>query len=430
MSEKIIRDPVHDVIAFRPNRPLDALLFRLIATPEIQRLRRIRQLGMASLAYPGADHSRYSHSLGVMETARKILDQLAAAGFAIDEQGRDVCVVAALLHDLGHGPFSHVFERVSGIHHEQITRRVILDPDSGVHQVLRGHDAMMPELLVQFFDCKPKRTFFCDIISSQLDADRFDYLLRDNLMTGARYGSYDLAWVIHALVVDEATDRLAVDAKGVSAVETYLQARFNMYRNVYFHKVVRSAEGMVKLALQRAKRLAVQRRLEWPRENEATYLAMLGQAMSIEQFNDMDDFAVMHCFKLWVHGEDPLLASLCRGLLFREVYKTIDLSRIEDGKDARSAITAVEKMIADGGGEPGYEMFFDQVSGSGYETFAGDDRINAAEILVRQGDGTLLPFAAVSPMSAVLGRQLIFRRLHIAPQWRDRAQQIIQSQKF
>ena len=111
---------------------------------------------MASLAYPGADHSRYSHSLGVMETARKILDQLAATGLRSMSRERDVCVVAALLHDLGHGPFSHVFERVSGIHHEQITRRVILDPDSGVHQVLREHDAKMPEMLVQFFDCRPQ----------------------------------------------------------------------------------------------------------------------------------------------------------------------------------------------------------------------------------------------------------------------------------
>src|SRR4051812_34481888 len=249
---------------------------------------------MASLAYPGADHSRYSHSLGVMETARKILDQLSAAGFVVDEVGRNICVVAALLHDIGHGPFSHVFERVCGIHHEEITRRVILDPESGVHQVLSEHDKLMPEMIVAFLDCKPKRTFFCDIISSQLDADRFDYLLRDNLMSGARYGSYDLEWVIHALIVDPASDRLAVDIKGMSAVETYLQARFNMYRNVYFHKVVRSAEGMVKLALQRAKRLAVQRRLEWPRQNEATYLAMLGQRLSIEQLNDMDDISVLH----------------------------------------------------------------------------------------------------------------------------------------
>src|SRR4051812_14992304 len=368
MSEKIIRDPVHDVIAFRLDNSVDALLFRLINAAEFQRLRRIRQLGMASLAYPAADHSRYSHSLGVMQTARRILDQLARS-FNIDEQGRTICLIAALLHDLGHGPFSHVFERVSGIHHEALTRRVILDPDAEVHQVLRNHDTSMPQRIVDFLECRPRRTFFCDIISSQLDADRFDYLLRDNLMTGARYGFYDLQWVLHALTIDEACDRLAVDIKGISAVETYLQARFNMYRHVYFHKVVRSAEGMVKLALQRAKRLAVQRRLEWPRPDDAAYKALLGQRMSMSEFLELDDIAILHCFKLWSRGPDSVLAMLCRGLLFRDVFKTIDLSRFEDPKDARAAITAIERHVADNGGEPGYEMFVDHASGSGYESF-------------------------------------------------------------
>src|SRR3954447_9790265 len=222
MSEKIIRDPVHDVIVLRTDRPLEALLFRLLNAPQVQRLRRVRQLGLASLAYPGADHSRYSHSLGVMETARKMLDQLRQ-NFQIDSEGEKICLIACLLHDLGHGPFSHVFERVSGIHHEELTRRVILDPQSDVYRILREHDPAMPEQIVAFLECRPKRTFFCDIISSQLDADRFDYLLRDNLMTGSRYGGFDLEWVLHALTIDEATDRLAVHTKGVSAVETYLQ---------------------------------------------------------------------------------------------------------------------------------------------------------------------------------------------------------------
>src|SRR5271168_5205640 len=126
MPEKIIRDPVHDVIAFRLERPVDALLYQLLNAAEFQRLRRIRQLGMANFAYPGADHSRYSHSLGVMETARKILNQLKDA-FTIDPDQEKITLVGALLHDLGHGPFSHVFERVSGIHHERLTARVIMD---------------------------------------------------------------------------------------------------------------------------------------------------------------------------------------------------------------------------------------------------------------------------------------------------------------
>src|SRR3954464_9846295 len=134
MAEKIIRDPVHDVIAFDVARPADRLLFDLLNSVEFQRLRRIRQLGLASLAYPGADHSRYAHSLGVMETARKILSCLDRATDHADDDAHTTTLVAALVHDLAPGPFSHVFERVTGVHPELHPRRVILDPTSEVHR--------------------------------------------------------------------------------------------------------------------------------------------------------------------------------------------------------------------------------------------------------------------------------------------------------
>jgi HD superfamily phosphohydrolase len=426
MSEKIIRDPVHDVIAFRLNEPTERLLFDLVNAVEFQRLRRIRQLGMASLAYPGADHSRYSHSLGVMETARKMLAQLAAQ-FPLDAQGQALAVVAALLHDLGHGPFSHVFERVSGVGHELLTQRVILDPDSDVHRVLRDHDRAMPQMIADFLDCANvarggKRTIFCDIISSQLDADRFDYLLRDNLMTGSRYGGYDLEWLLHALTIDESCDRLAVHAKGISAVEAYLQARFNMYRNVYFHKVVRSAEGMVKLALQRAKRLAVQGRLDWPRPGDGLYKALLGQQMTMGQFNELDDISILHCFKQWAHCSDAVLAALCRGLLHRRVFKTIDMTHLNDPLQARKAMTAAERAIAAGGAEPAYEMFIDHPSGAGYVSDDTGECGGENEILVREPSGAVAPLGSISPLGQALNRQLMFRRLHVSPQWRARVE--------
>src|SRR3954469_10590405 len=200
MSEKIIRDPVHDVIVLRTDRSLEALLFRLLNVPQVQRLRRVRQLGLASLAYPGADHSRYSHSLGVMETARKMINRLRSL-VMIDPRKEALCLVSALLHDLGHGPFSHVFERISGFHHEEITRQIIEDENGDAHRLLAEFDSQMPANVTAMLQGQPRRSFYNDILASQLDADRFDYLLRDSLMTGSQYGGFDLSWLVMAITV-------------------------------------------------------------------------------------------------------------------------------------------------------------------------------------------------------------------------------------
>jgi uncharacterized protein len=410
MPEKIIRDPVHDVIAFRLDRPVDALLFSLLNAAEFQRLRRIRQLGMANLVYPGADHSRYSHSLGVMETARKILDQLRR-WFTIDAEGETICLVGSLLHDLGHGPLSHVFERVSEIHHERVTQRVVMDPDSEIHRILFQYDKLMPERVLDFLQCKPKRTFFNDILSSQLDADRLDYLLRDNHMTGSRYGDFDLGWLLHALTIDPESNRLAVSIKGVSAVEVYLQSRQHMYRHVYFHKVVRSAEGMVKLALQRARLLLAQDRLEWPERDSAVNKALLGQRLAIGEFQDLDDISVWHCFKIWIHSNDAVLAGLCRGLLFRGLYKTVDVTNLFAGDKVMEAVAACETAIGNAGGEAKFDLFFDEARDPA--SIGTSD-----EIMVVGGAEKARAFAEVSPIAQSLYSALKFQRVHVKEKWK------------
>ena len=419
MAEKIIRDPVHDVIAFRTDRPGEALLFRLLNAAEFQRLRRIRQLGLASLAYPGADHSRYSHSLGVMETARKMLKRLGEF-FTIDAEQQTLCVIAALLHDVGHGPFSHVFERVAGVGHEETGRRIILDPEGQLHQLLVEFDPQLPARLVDLFECRPNRTFYNDVLASQLDADRFDYLLRDNLMTGSQYGTFDLGWLLQALTIDPETDRLAVTHKGISAVENYLQARYHMYRNVYFHKVVRSAEGMLRLALQRARRLAVQDRLPWPPRDHPVHKGLLGQQLSVAEFADLDDVSMLHSFKLWSEGaEDPTLALLCRGLLFRRLFKVIDLSHLE-AERALEAMAVAKGVVERQGGDADYDVFFDEPADTPYT----QDGVGAGAfcpsdgILMRDAQGRTHEFSSTSPLVGALNRQLMFRRLHVVESMR------------
>src|SRR5205823_6099134 len=182
-----------------------------------------------------------------------------------------------------------------------------------------------------------------------------------------QYGGFALSWLVMAITVDEQSDRLAVTAKGISAVEDYLQARYHMYRNVYFHKVVRSAEGMVKLALQRAKRLAVQERLAWPPAESVVHKALTGRALTNDEFIDLDDISVLHCFKVWQSSDDPALAGLCRGLLFRRVYKTIDLTHLADADQARRAAEAAADAVAKAGGDPAYELFYDEPSETPYE---------------------------------------------------------------
>jgi HD superfamily phosphohydrolase len=421
MGEKIIRDPVHDVIAFRTDREPDALLFRLINAAEFQRLRRIRQLGFAGLAYPGADHCRYSHSLGVVETARKMIGQLRQS-IPIDPRAEVVCLASCLLHDLGHGPFSHVFERLSGFDHEAQTRRIVEDPESEVHQVLAGHDADLPSEIARFLGGSSPYPFLCDILSSQLDADRLDYLLRDNLMTGSRYGDFDLGWLLHVLTVDQTTGRLAVTWKGVSAVEAYLQSRYHMYRNVYFHKVVRSAEGMVKLTLQRAKRLAVQERLAWPLRDHVVYKSLLGQKLTTAEFTDLDDVSLLQCFKLWGTSDDAPLAALCNGLLYRKLFKTIDLTHLESAEQSRALAAAAERAVEAAGGNPTYDLFYDEPSDTPYQVYHPDTcGTSGGNILVVDPNGTARFIGAISPFTQALNRQLMFRRLHVAPPWKETA---------
>lgn len=427
MIQKIIRDPVHDVIALEIDQPTDRLLFALINTREFQRLRRIRQLGMAALAYPGADHSRYSHGLGVMATARKILDQLGRS-FYIAVEDRRACLAAALLHDLGHGPFSHVFERVSGLDHEQTTRRVLLDPRTQVHGVLRDASRDLPQRVVDLLHGQGPRGFLHDILSSQLDADRLDYLLRDNLMTGSQYGGYDLAWLAHAMTIDEASQRLCVAYKGVSAVEAYLQSRYHMYRNVYFHKVVRSAEGMLLLALRRAARLLAEGRLQTPGASGGVQEALSGRAVEEDAFLDLDDVAVLQCFKQWRHGEDQRLAGLCDGLLYRRLFKTIDLSDIDDAAQVRAMVEAVAAAIDDAGAESAYHFFYDEPADTPY-AIEEEGHSAGEEIRVRGSDGRLTEFARLSPLVLALNRQLTFRRIHVDETYAALARRVVEGMR-
>ena len=234
-------------------------MVRLIDAPEFQRLRRIKQLGLAMFTYQGAEHSRFTHSLGVLHLMTRVLDRLREQ-YKITEADRAAARAAALLHDIGHGSFSHVMEKVLGFHHEAWTVRAVLSDETEVGRVLRAYSKELPDRVAAIIEGKFQPAALGQLVSSQLDVDRMDYLLRDSLMTGAKYGIYDLEWIINALQIDEAGDRIYVAARGLYAVEEYLQARYYMFRQVYFHRTLRSAEAVLKSVLRRALALLRRRR--------------------------------------------------------------------------------------------------------------------------------------------------------------------------
>jgi HD superfamily phosphohydrolase len=259
---KVFRDPVHDLIAFEDNA-CDRLLLDLINTKEVQRLHRIKQLGFTELVFPAANHSRFAHSLGVLHVARRMLDHFHRfCGSRLDENHRQLVLAAALLHDIGHGPFSHAFEKVTAQKHERRTLEIIQTDETDVNRALCNADNQLPSRLAQFFnkeideaaEATPKEApgtlppYLTDVVSSQLDADRCDYLLRDSHATGTNYGDYDLSWLLAQLRVQPGR-RFFLSRKAVSAAEAYLFARTHMYRTVYFHKTTRAAEVMLRLLL-------------------------------------------------------------------------------------------------------------------------------------------------------------------------------------
>ena len=226
-------------------------MVQLVDAVEFQRLRRIKQLGLGLYTYQGAEHSRFTHSLGALHLMTRILGQLSDRT-NIASEDRAAARAAALLHDVGHGPFSHAMEKVLGVHHEQVTILAVTSPETALHQILKSYSSEMPARVAAIVEGTFTPSALAQLVSSQLDVDRMDYLLRDSLMTGAKYGLYDLEWIINALQIDEDADRVYVTARGVHAVEEYLQARYYMFRQVYFHRTLRSAEAVLRSALRRS----------------------------------------------------------------------------------------------------------------------------------------------------------------------------------
>jgi uncharacterized protein len=364
--ERIYRDPVHNMITLSESRADDALLIRLIDAPEFQRLRHIKQLGLALYTYQGAEHSRFTHSLGVMHIMTRVLEHLQRR-YSISDEARLVARAAAMLHDIGHGPFSHVIEKVLKQNHERWSMRIIADQSTNVHHCLSSFDPALPEKVVAAIDHRYRPAFVGQLVSSQLDVDRFDYLLRDSLMTGAKYGIYDLEWIIHALEIDQGNDRVYVGSNGLYAVEEYLQARYYMFRQVYFHRLLRSAEAILMSILRRALEMMRFGSLNFVVSGSVMERVLAGEELALAQYLLFDDHDVMFHIKQWTREPDGILSDLSRRFMERRLFKVIDLDLA--GDERSQYLERVRRNVAKLGFDPRYYLIDDHAADIPYYSY-------------------------------------------------------------
>jgi len=421
----ILRDPVHGLVAFESDE--ERVVELLLATPELQRLRRVRQLGVTAVAFPGAEHTRFAHAIGSAFVMKLLLARLRAIHHELPfwqqvstGQARDA-LAAALLHDVGHGPLSHLFEDVipGTPHHEVWTERVVLDPATGVHRVLLELDPGMPERVAALVRGEHPLPYLAKAVSGTFDVDRCDYLLRDAHSTGVGYGHYDLDWLLRSLrftrVADEASaPALAIDgAKGLPAIEAFLLARLFMFQQVYLHKATRAAEWMIRTALARVvTRLADGDRIaNVPR---AIALAANGAPFSLMDYLELDDATLTVAMHAWEDAPDPTLADLVRRVRARSLFKTIELFGEQKAEGGRGRALEIARGVSQEHGlDPDYYVGLDVATDTPFE-----DDSAAPVVIYAKGPSRLL-----REVSFVLGRlsgQVLSRvRLIVAAELRD-----------
>jgi HD superfamily phosphohydrolase len=312
---KIINDPVYGFITIR-----HPFIFQLINHFAFQRLRRISQLGLSHLVYPGAVHNRFQHAMGAMHLMQNVIDELRVRGVQINHEEEVGLLAAILLHDIGHGPYSHALEHslAEGVHHEDISAALMDQLNVEMEGAL--------SLAIQVFRNEYPRAFMHELVSSQLDMDRLDYLARDSFFSGVVEGQVGSERILK--MMDVMDGRLVVEEKGIYSIEKFIVARRFMYWQVYLHKTVLSAEFMLVQVLKRAKELVQGGHVLWSTpslhfflEQSFTPDTFFSHPQALQHFLDLDDQDVLSAIKVWAKDTDPVLGPLCQMLIERKLFK-------------------------------------------------------------------------------------------------------------
>ena len=375
---KVLKDPVHSYIHINYE-----VVWNCLDSKEFQRLRRIRQLGGDFQVYPTAEHSRFSHSLGVYEIVRRMVTEIKSLSVELSEYDKICVMLAGLLHDVGHGPFSHAFEHVTKHSHEDYTAKIILG-ETGLNQVLTEVSPRLPEDIVSIIEHNHPNDILNQIISGQLDADRMDYLLRDSYFSATSYGQFDLERILRTMRVrkiDENKKALVVKYTGIHSVEDYIMARYQMYWQVYYHPVARSYEAVFIQLFNRLKDIFKDNK-EYFSDMKVLIPFLEKNVVSVEEYFKLDENSLLYCCSLIQNKDDEIAADLARRLQNRRLFEYVDYSE--------ENLAQIKNMLKEQNLDEKYYLRVENVEASVYSPYKG------RKILIEQLDGKIVALEKAS----------------------------------
>ena len=386
MIEKVFRDPVHTYIHVDHQ-----VIYDLINTKEFQRLRRIKQLGTSGYTFHGGEHSRFSHCLGAYEIARritKIFDEKYLQTW--DNHESLLVMVTALLHDVGHGAYSHSFERLFDTDHEEITQQIITSPETEINRVLTQVSPDFPEKVASVINHTYPNKQVVQLISSQIDVDRMDYLLRDSFYTGASYGQFDLTRILR--VIRPVQNGIAFKRNGMHAVEDYVVSRYQMYMQVYFHPASRAMEVLLQNLLKRAKFLYKEQK-DFFRLTSPNLLPFFEKNFNLQDYLALDDGVMNTYFQSWMTSPDTILSDLAQRYVNRKVFKSMIFS-----EENEKHLDVLRQLVKQVGFEPDYYTAIHRNFDLPYDFYRPDVEKPRTQIEIIQKDDSLAELSTLSPI--------------------------------
>ena len=390
---KVLRDPIHGYVHVNYD-----VVWKCINSAWFQRLRRIRQLGGSYMVYHTADHTRFAHSLGVYEIVRRMVSEVPDIAEALTEDEKVTVMLAGLLHDIGHGPYSHAFEQIGGMSHEEYTCRII-EENTEITKILEEAKEGLAKEVADVIRHESKNPLLTQLVSAQLDADRMDYLLRDAYFTGTKYGEFDLERILRTLRVSD--HLIVVKESGVYAVENYIMARYHMYWQVYYHPVARSFENLLLKMFARFRYLAKNGKI--PDTVVELYPLIDQRPLTLEEYYALDENACTYGFYLLSKSNDSILSDLASRLLNRNLFDYMD--------NTSESEKLIKKKLKENGYDPKYYLAKDEVGQKPYVPYSNDAG-NA--IWVRKHGGEIQEISSASAIvkSLVKGQILKDDRIY------------------